>query len=188
MEFRELLRQRRSVRFFEERDISTELVEEVIADACLAPSSGNGQPWKFIVINDRDTIKKLSDESKAALLSDIENDANSSVNKYASALKNEEFNVFYSAPCLVLIVGERGLNSLAVDCSLAASYFMFSAVARGLGTCWIGLGSQIRNKKTREEIGIPDDYAVVAPIVIGYPERVPDPTPRNAPEILKVIG
>ncbi len=187
MEFRELLKVRRSVRSFEEKDIPTGLVREVIAEACLAPSSGNGQPWKFIIVNDRDTIRRLSTESKAALLSDIEKDPGSSINRYVGALKNEEFNVFYGAPCLVLIVGERNLNSLAVDCTLAASYFMFSAAEKGLGTCWIGLGSQIRSKKTREEIGLPNDYSIVAPIAVGYPERVPEPTPRNAPEILKVI-
>ncbi|MBN1573909.1 MAG: nitroreductase family protein [Deltaproteobacteria bacterium] len=187
MELREILRRRRSVRSFQEREVPTELVKEVIADACLAPSSGNGQPWKFIVVNDQDTIRRLSDESKAALLSDIEKDPKLSVNRYAGAIKNEEFNVFYNAPCLVLIVGERKLNSLPVDCALAASYFMFSAAERGLGTCWVGLGSQIRSRKTREEIGLPDDYAIVAPIAVGYPERVPEPTPRNAPKILKVI-
>lgn len=187
MEFSELLKKRRSIRLYKEKDVSTELVKEVIAEACLAPSSGNGQTWKFIIVNDREMIKRISDESKASLLADIDKNPNSRVKKYEDTLKNETFNVFYNAPCLVLIVGEKSYRSLAVDCTLAATYFMLSATAKGLGTCWIGLGSQILDADLRKEIGLDDGLSIVAPMVIGYPEMIPDPTERSAPDILKVI-
>ena len=187
MEFSELLKKRRSIRLYQEKDVSTELVKEVIAEASLAPSSGNGQPWKFIIVNDREMIKRISDESKSALLADIDKNPNSPAKKYEDTLKNDAFNVFYNAPCLVLIVGEKKFRSLAIDCTLAATYFMFSATAKGLGTCWIGLGSHVLDDKLRSEIGLTDGLSIVAPIVIGYPEMIPDPTERNVPYILKVI-
>jgi nitroreductase len=65
---------------------------------------------------------------------------------------------------------------------------MFSAAQRGLGTCWIGLASHIRDPKTKAEIGIPDNCQIVAPVIIGYPKAIPAPSERNAPNILKIVN
>ena len=186
-DFFELLKTRRSIRNFKDQKIPTELVKEIISDSCLAPSAGNGQPWKFVIINNKDMIKRLSDESKKNILSYIEKNPDSSVKKYKESLENDAFNVFYNAPCLVIITGPRDLRSLSVDCSLFAAYFMLSASARGLGTCWIGLGAGIGDPKTLSEIGIPEDHVIVAPIIVGYPVDIPKASERNAPNILKVI-
>jgi nitroreductase len=65
---------------------------------------------------------------------------------------------------------------------------MLAAAARGLGTCWIGLGTNVRNPEIRREIGIPEDCRIVAPIIIGYPKSIPEPSERNKPKILKVVS
>lgn len=67
-DFFELLKKRRSIRDFEEKDVSLEIINEIIKESCLAPSAANGQPWRFIIVNNKDLIKKLSDESKKNLL------------------------------------------------------------------------------------------------------------------------
>ena len=69
------------------------------------------------------------------------------------------------------MIGPRDYRSLDVDCSLFACYFMLAAAARGLGTCWIALGSNVRNAELLREIGIPDDCRIVAPIIIGLSEK-----------------
>jgi len=186
-DFFELLRTRRSIRDFQEREVSMDMVREIISDTCMAPSSGNGQPWKFIVVNNRSKIRELSDESKKNLLSSIRKDPASPLKKYEAALGNKDFNVFYNAPCLVYIVGSRELRSLWVDCALAACYFMFSASARGLGTCWVDLGSEIRSPEILREIGLPGECRIVAPMALGYPKSVPTIPERKA-EILKIIS
>jgi nitroreductase len=61
MDFSQLLEKRRSIRRFLDKDVSLELVMEIIQDACMAPSAVNGQPWEFIVIRNRALIKRLSD-------------------------------------------------------------------------------------------------------------------------------
>ena len=157
-DFFELLGKRRSVRDYEDRAVSLDLVEEIIRDSCFAPSSGDGQPWRFIVVNNKEWIKKLSDESKGNILSFIETNPDAPLKKYESALRNKDFNVFYNAPCLVYIGGSEKMRSLRVDCALAASYFMFSAAARGLGTCWVGLGTSIQDPKVQEQVGMHNDY------------------------------
>src|SRR5210317_799194 len=136
-EFFELLKNRRSIRDFEDKKVPQNIINEIIKESCLAPSSGNGQPWRFIIVNDKDLIKSLSDDSKKNILSYIEKNPDSPTKKYEAALRSPEFNVFYNAHSLVFIVGSKQIRSLHVDCALAACYFMLSASARDLATCWI---------------------------------------------------
>ena len=187
MHFDELLMTRRSIRNFQDKDVPLELIKKTIKDSCLAPSSGNGQPWRFVIVKNREWIKRLSDESKKNLLSYLNENPDAPIRRYEKTLKDKKFNVFYNAPCLVYILGPRSVHSVYVDCALAACYFMFSAAAQGLGTCWVGLGGNIRNPETCRAIGIPEDCHIVAPIVLGYPRKVPPPPRRNEPRILKVV-
>ena len=187
-DFFELLMKRRAIRDFQDKDVPLETIRQIIKDSCLAPSSGHGQPWKFVIVTNRNLIKSLSDESKSNLISFLEKNPNAYIKKYEETLRNKSFNVFYNAPCLVYILGSKAIASLDVDCALAACYFMLSAAARGLGTCWINLGSNIRNVDILKEIGVPEDCRIVAPIIVGYPKAIPAPPPRNEPHILKIVA
>jgi nitroreductase len=186
-DFRELMRTRRSVRDYQDRKVPIPLVREIIEDACEAPSGGNRQPWSFVVVADREMIRRLSDESKRNLLSDMKALRSPILRMYRPILSDEGFNVFYNAPCLVYITGPRDMHSAVADCSLAASYFMLSAAERGLGTCWVDLGSYIKEPGTLLELGIPDDQRIVATIILGYPKQLPHRPPRNEPKILRII-
>jgi nitroreductase len=186
--FFELLEKRRSIRDFEDKEVTLEIIKEIIKESCLAPSAENGQPWRFIIVTSRDLIKRLSDESKKNLLSYIEKSSDSPSKKYEAALRNPEFNVFYNAPCLVYIVGPKQTRNLYVDCALAACYFMFSASARGLGTCWVGLGTSIQDPDLLDLIGISEDHKIVAPLIVGYPKNIPSPPERIEPQILKIVS
>ena len=187
MDFETLLKNRRSIRDFQNKDVPLSIVKEIIQDTCLAPTSSNGQPCKFIIIQNQDCIKKLSDDSKKSLLDDLSRNPNLPLKQYEAALRDERFNVFYNAPCLVLFVGPKNVYSLDVDCGLTVAYFMFAATSRGLGTCWIGLGAHIRDKGILDEIGVSSDCRIVAPIIIGYPTSIPPASERHSPNILKTI-
>jgi len=187
-DFFELLKTRRSIRDFEDKEVPLELIKTIIKESCLAPSSGNGQPWRFIVVNHKEWIKRLSDESKKNFLSHLKRHPDAHIKKYERVLRNKVFNVFYNAPCLVYIVGPKDVNSIHVDCALAACYFMFTASARGLGTCWVGLGANIRDTEIITQIGLPQDCRIVAPIIVGYPKSIPRPPDRNEPQILKITS
>jgi nitroreductase len=187
-DFFELLNTRRSIRAFEDREVPLEMISQLIRDCCLAPSANHGQPWNFTIVNNRQWIKRISDESKRNILIGIEKNPSDPMKQYEEALKNDRFNVFWDAPCVVFIVGPRSVTSLYVDCSLAACYFMLSAAARGLGTCWIGLGANIADPETMDALGIPEGYSIVAPIAVGYPKLIPKPSERNEPNILKVVS
>lgn len=188
MHFPDLLAKRRSIRDFQDREVALEVINDILNDTCLAPSSGNGQPWQFIVVNRKEWIRKLSDESKKNFVAAIEKDPNSPLKKYEANLRSKDFNVFYNAPCVVYIGGPKDIRSLYLDCSLAACYFMFAATARGLGTCWINLGIEIRDPELHKAIGMPEDFRTVAPVALGYPKSVPALPVRNKPQVLKIVS
>ncbi len=187
-EFSQLLSDRRSIRKYTDEKVDIELVRELIKESTLAPNSGNRQPWRFSIINDRDLIRRISDESKRNILAAASEDPNSMRKRYAGALENPDFNVFYNAPCLVFIFGDKAHRSIHVDCALAASYFMLAAADRGLGTCWVALGGEIRDPELLETVGISEADALVAPIILGRPAAIPKAPARKAPEIVKTIG
>lgn len=187
MDFNELLTCRRSVRHYRQEPVPTGLITELISESILAPSAGNGQPWKFVIVNSREMMKKISDESKKNILARIEKDPDDYAARYESLLSQKDYNVFYNAPSLVLILGPKGLRNLYVDCALAAAYFMMAAAARGLGTCWVNMGRFIDAPELTAVLGIPDGSDIVAPIALGYPAKIPPIPKRKPPEILEIV-
>lgn len=188
MEFSELLEKRRSVRDYEDRKVPLELIKEIMGECIKAPNAGNMQLWRFIIVNNKEFMKKLSDASKRAVLADIEKNPDSPMKGYKDTLSNEAHNVFYNAPAVVYFVGSAKSATTPMDCSLAAAYFMLSAASKGLGTCWVAQGAMFRDKELFEEIGLPENYRIVAPVILGYPKTVPAMPPRKEPKILKIIS
>jgi nitroreductase len=187
MDYKTLLTNRRAIRDYQDKEVSLSLIQEIIQESCLAPTASNAQPCRFIIIRNREVLKRLSDESKKNLLAVLEKNPDSPMKMYESTLRDASFNAFYNAPCAIVVTGPKSAGSLDVDCALTVAYLMFSAAARGLGTCWIALGSQLRDPQILEEIGLPGDCRIVAPLIIGYPTAIPPASERHAPVILKFI-
>ena len=188
MGYDQLLRQRRSIRDFTGQSVPLDLIRSLIEESTYAPNAGNEQLWKFVIVRDQAAMQRISDESKKNILARIEKNPADPSAKYSQVLRNAAYNVFYNAPCLVIITGPKGNRNLHVDCALAAGYLMMSAAARGLGTCWINMGADIQDPGMRAELGLDDDLEIVAPIIVGHPKRIPAAPKRKPPEILAEIG
>jgi nitroreductase len=188
MTFSEVLLKRRSIRKYLDKPVEIDLLKDIIQESTLAPSAGNEQPWKFIIVQNPQVLRKISDNCKENLSTRIAANPNDYAQKYAHMLQNETFNIFYNAPCLVLILGESQVKNLLFDCTLAASYFMLSAAAKGLGTCWVNFARELTDTDLLEQIGIPENHTMVAPIIIGYPAIVPVPPKRKSVAILKITS
>jgi len=187
MDFQELLMKRRAIRDYLPDPVPQTVIHEILFETRFAPTARNGQPCKFVLIQDRTSIERLSQESKEALLTEICKNPSSPLSLYREHLEDEQFNVFYNAPVLIIICVPRALPSGDYDCALTAAYLMFSAANRGLGTCWVGLGSHIHKPETLAELAIPPDHRIGAPIILGYPRDIPAPIDRHDPHILRIL-
>jgi len=187
IDYQDVIARRRSIRQYEDRPVARDIIRELLRECTLAPSAGNTQPWRFVVVQNREWLRRLSDHSKACLLARVEADPEHFARRYESYLRDPDFNVFYDAPCLILVTCPKELKTGPLDVALAAAYFMLGAAARGLGTCWIGLGACIEGPDIRAGLGLTPDDLVVAPLILGYPREQPAPPERTPPQILKFL-
>jgi nitroreductase len=182
MDLIEVLRNRRAVREYTEAAIDQATIDRLIDAAVLAPSAMNLQPWAFAVLLDRERIDGYAKRAKTWLL---ENWSKSEVEPSLRELvEDPKFVLFYQAPALVLVLARESTTQAAEDCCLAAENLMLAARDVGLGSCWIGLARPWFNlAATLAELGLPRDYRVVAPIVLGYPKAWPESHGRKPAEI-----
>ena len=94
MDYSDLLKQRRSVRNYEDREVPLDVINEIIVESTYAPSASNTQGWKYIIVNNRSVMKRISDECKDSILKRIQNNPNDYAKRYEKALLNQDYNVF----------------------------------------------------------------------------------------------
>jgi nitroreductase len=188
MDFNKLLEVRRAIRDYEDKAVSTDLIKEIIKDSIKAPNGRNLQAWRFVIINSKVFINRITEVQKKLILEDLDKNPNSPYKMIESTVRSEAFSPFYNAPALILIVGAKDIRTLPADCGILTAYFMLSAANRGLGTCFAFQGTLIEDKTIRNELGIPEDYRIFGSIIIGYPKAIPPMPERNEPVILKIIS
>lgn len=183
--------QRRAVRAFTSARLEPATIRRLLAAAVQAPTAMHHEPWGFVVIQDRNRLKRYSDRAKDMLReqglggSATAPAAGADVTKHLAMLADPAFDIFHEAGTLVVICRRTNGPFADADCWLAAQNLMLAATAEGLGTCCIGFAVPLLNAAdVKEELGIPEHGAAVAPIVVGVPGATPAPVPRKAPEIL----
>ncbi|HET6421091.1 MAG TPA: nitroreductase [Geobacteraceae bacterium] len=163
-----LIKGRRSCRDFSDETISGERVESLINDAVWVPSGSNNQPWRFAVVTDKSMMKRYSDAAKEHWLRNL--DKNPHMRQYVEYMKDPTYNIFYNAPVLIIIYGNRESYWHVYDCSMVAYNLHLLAEESGLGCCWIGFAHNIFGEpETMKELGIPKNYELVAPVILGFP-------------------
>jgi len=141
---------RRSIRRYEKRDLSEEVLQQILEAGRQAPSAANRQPIRFVVVKDHDILKNLCDNL---------------INRFVKY-----------AP--VAIVGCADIKSLltgkwaVVDTVIAMQNIVIAAWTYGIGSCWIGACNEEKIKKL---LGIPDKWKFVALLTLGYPAEQPKP-------------
>jgi nitroreductase len=176
-----LIKERRSIRNFENKEIEKELLKEIIQAGKYAPSALNKQPWKFIIITNKNTINDLSLQIKKELKNTLKKrfikkislkelkDEELIKHLYLFAFSKEDI-IFFNAPALVIIVTE---DKLFYDesCACCAENIMLAAHSVGIGSCWIGFASILGIRKDiMKKIGVPEKHHISAAIVLGYPK------------------
>lgn len=131
-----LILQRRTTRKFQEKQVPQELLEKVLDAGIYAPSAHNQQSWHFVALCDSQTLRELSTACKKQ----AQNDPDTMIRSMAS---QEQFDVFYHAPVLILVCGAMDNMMPIVDCAAATENMLLAAESLGLGTCWNGFLSYL---------------------------------------------
>jgi nitroreductase len=182
MELIDVIRNRRAVRDFTDASIDRPTIERLIEAAILAPSAMNLQPWAFAVLLGRERIEGHAKRAKDWLLASLSQTSYDPSIRHM--LEDPEYALFYHAPALVVILAKSSGTQSAEDCCLAGENLMLAARNEGLGSCWIGFARPwLDLPATKAELKLPDQYHVVAPIVLGYPKAWPESHGRKLAEI-----
>ncbi|WP_174590571.1 nitroreductase family protein [Methanocella conradii] len=179
---------RRAVRDYRPDDVPDDIIRELIKAGTYAPSAVNRQPWRFVVIKDRDMIARLSDRAKKLWLDTARLDDPEAA-RLATAMRMPGFNIFYNAPVLILIFAAPGAMYPECECALAAENMMLAARSLGIGSCWIGLAMPLgSDKSTLDELKVPEGHRLIAPLIFGYLVKdAQTAPPRNEDVILNWI-
>ncbi|MBZ4644372.1 MAG: hypothetical protein PWQ25_1792 [Deferribacteres bacterium] len=154
----EILRNRRSVRSFLTKNIESEKLDILIEAALRAPTSRNINPTKFIVVKDKETLKKLS----------------------TAKAHGAEF--LSNCNVAIAVIGDTSASDTCIeDCSIASIILQLTAESLGLGSCWAQIRLRYDENKVlaednvRKILNIPEHFLVESIIGIGYPKSRPKP-------------
>ncbi len=168
------IKNRRSIRAFKEEQIKNEELNLILEAGLSAPSSMNQQSWHFTVVQNKDLMKQLNIDAKKAL-------CESNVEYLIPYGKNENFDIFYNAPVIVIISGNMNAYKPEVDCSAAIQNMLIASESLNIGSCWIGLTERLfygeNGKKYNKLFNIPDNYQMFYCISLGYKkfDKAPNP-------------
>jgi nitroreductase len=162
-EFLEFLKQRRSIRMFQDEMVADKDIEMILEAGRWAPSASNKQPWEFIIIKNHDILKQIS---KTGI--------------YGAPLKK--------APLGIAIVGkiEENPDWYIQDTTLVSMNMMLMAWALNIGMCWIG---SMNREYAKELLGLGKKDFLLTILAAGYIKgKKPKPSVRkNLNEIIREI-
>jgi nitroreductase len=177
--------ERRAVRSYESKPIPREIINKIIEAANQAPSAMNSQPWRFVVVEDREFHRKLTEAAIPKSKKILEPFKDVNTERYQSIMKRyEELEdpIYYSAPVIIFVIGSGKFVDLS--CPLACENIMLAAYSLGLGSCWVHFGSLVTdNEEIRKELELSDDERIYGPIIIGYTQNFPEPPPKEEPRV-----
>lgn len=160
------IKSRRSIRKFKPEMIEQDKIDQIVEAGLYAASGRNNQGSKIIVIKNKDFRDKMS-----ATIAKIKE-------------KPADFDPFYGAPVVLLVLGDKDYFTGIYDGSLVIGNMMLAAHALGLGSCWVHYAKQeFEMPEYREllhSLNIPDNYEGIGHCVIGYTDGpLPDAAPRK---------
>jgi len=171
----QFLRSRRSVRRYQAKPVEKEKIQRLIEVARYAPTAGNGQPVEWIVISDKELLRRIGSLTVEWIRELMKNPQAVAAAPYlpaaVAAWDAGMDSVLRGAPVLVTAITPSYAGLGLVDLTLALSYLDVFAQTMGLGTCWAGLaaGAMENSAAVREAAGIPENYTRYYPIMLGYP-------------------
>jgi nitroreductase len=151
LEFEEVLLKRRSIRRYKDTAVPREKILKILEAARIAPSASNKQPWYFIVVENKETIRQLAKSEWAT-----------------------------KAPVMIFVLAdqEASPNWCSNDLGIAFEHIALAATNLGLGACWMGQTG--REDLIRRLLDIPDKLKPIAVMPLGVPDETPAAKDRKS--------
>lgn len=151
MDFKELIRLRRSCRTFTEQQLSEDQVCALMRAALMSPSSHRTNGWQFVLVDEREKLHALS------------------------VCKANGSGLIDGAPLAIVVCADSAVSDVWIeDASIATLMIQLQAEELGLGSCWV----QVRRRQTidgrnsddvvRDILGIPATMEVLSIVAVGY--------------------
>jgi len=173
--------QRRSVRSYSSDEVPEADILKILDAARSAPTSGNQQPWKFLVIRNETKIKQMQE---ACIQNIVEKyykpESADQTQAEFENIARERMSGYFSAPVYIVILTDNESRYSTYnhwDGPLAVAYLMLAARALGYGT--VHITDSIPDEVTKEVFEIPDRYTRVCITPLGKPAAWPDSPPKK---------
>ncbi|MFX0105787.1 MAG: nitroreductase family protein [Candidatus Hodarchaeota archaeon] len=154
-EFLKFLKERRSIRSFQDKSIPDKEIEMILEAGRWTPSASHRQPWELIVIKNKEILSKIS--------------------------KNAYYGGFIKeAPVAIAIIGKIRTSPkwYIIDTSLVSMNMMLMAWSLGIGTCWVGA---MNREKVKTLLGLGGNDYLLTVLPFGYIKGdIPEPKPRKS--------
>ena len=156
--------ERRSCRKYESKQIKDEELNAILKAGEYAPSGMGLQSPKMVVLQNKETIKKIS--------------------KLNAKIMGKDIVPFYSAPTVIVVLADKTKKTYIEDGSLVLGNLMNAAHSLGIGSCWIHRAKEEfateEGKELLKEWNIPDNYVGIGHCILGYPcGKLQEPKPRK---------
>ncbi len=191
-EFQRFIRFRRSMRRYNDKPVSDDLIGKVLESMRYAPTANNYQSIVYVVVTDKIKIRKLTDYvmsvyKKVKILLKFRNIIKPFLGKavkryFSDSLYNSiktiindyeggKDPVLYNAPCVIILCSPANGHQEGVDAGIALTHGMLAAQALGLGTCLNGVAHEtlLLNGKARREFNISKGLKPAGVMILGYP-------------------
>ena len=192
MDVSEAIKKRRSIRKFKPDPIPEEKIRLLLESARLAPSGTNTQPWRFVVIKDNDTKKKLQEAAhnqrhigRAPVIivccadlkafKEFPERVDELIESGALPERTREVFIPYLNKGMDTVTKDALMVAAAANVAIAVEHIVLQAVEIGLGTCWV---RWYEDNKVKEILDIPEHVEVMALLPIGVPDEDPSRRPR----------
>jgi|TARA_B100000809_G_scaffold244937_1_gene271359 nitroreductase len=147
------IKTRRTVRDFKPDPIPKDIVHKLLQTARWSPSSSNTQPWHFVAVQNRETIKKLGE-----------------IATQGSFIGN--------APLIIVVVMDGAFRP-GVDAGRAIQQMELYAWSEGMGTCFVGFREVDQQRQVKELLNIPQEMELITTLPFGY--RIGRPKGQGVP-------
>ena len=185
------IRRRRSIRDYKPDKIPEDVLDRLLEALRLAPTGGNRQPFKFIVVQDKDTREQVASACRwvPGFPTGQKFIADAPVVIVACGSEKEAITRFYKDGKTSLTMGiapeavdkdpYEYNNLMAVDLAIALDHLTLVATEEGLGTCWI---AALDERELKKVLSVPVGMRVLFVIPVGFATSWPGPRPRKALE------